>query len=92
MPFDRAQACDGRSRRDMKEREAAIATLRRHRAGVECEGFDREDDFVIRHRVLVTDRRAAVRAFRLSVLIQNAASGCCKTLMTIRREGIPTLR
>jgi hypothetical protein len=40
----------------------------------------------------VTDRRAAVRAFRLSVLIQNAASGCCKTLMTIRREGIPTLR
>ena len=74
MPFDRAQACDGRSRRDMKEGEAAIATLRRHRAGVEGAGFDREDDFVIRHRVLVTDRQAAVRAFPLSVLIQNVGA------------------
>ena len=92
MPFDRAQASDGRSRRDMKEREAAIATLRRHRAGVELEGFDREDDFVIRHRVLVTDRQAAVRAFPLSVLIQNVASCHCEALMTIRRQGIPTLR
>lgn len=80
------------SGRDMKEREAAIATLRRHRAGVEGEGFDREDDFVIRHRVLVTDRQAAVRAFPLSVLIQNVASCHCEALMTIRRQGIPTLR
>ena len=29
MPFDRAQAGDGHSRFDMKEREAAIAPLRR---------------------------------------------------------------
>ena len=76
----------------MKEREAAIATLRRHRAGVEREGFDREDDFVIRHRVVVTDRQAAVRAFPLSVLIQNVAIRYCKAIMTIRRQGIPTLR
>jgi hypothetical protein len=45
----------------VNEREAAIASLRCQRAGVELEGFDRIDDLVIRHRVIVTDRARTVR-------------------------------
>jgi hypothetical protein len=62
MPFDRAQAGNRRARFDMNEREAAIATLRRHRGRIEPEGFDREDDFVIRQRLIMTDEQTTVCA------------------------------
>ena len=60
MAFDWVQASDRGSGRRVNEREAAIAPLRGQRAGVEPEGFDLVDDFLIGHRVIVADSVAAV--------------------------------
>ena len=62
VAFDRVDTGDRRSHRHLDQREAAIAALRGDRAGVELEGFDRVDDLLIRHRVIVTDRCRAVSA------------------------------
>ena len=60
MAFDWIQASDRRPGGCVNEREAAIAPLRGQRAGVEPEGFDRVDDFLIGHRVIVANSAAAV--------------------------------
>ena len=47
---DLSQARDRNSCRDMDQREAAVAALRRHRPGVEAEGLHPADDLLVPHR------------------------------------------
>ena len=54
------QASDWDAGFGMNEREAAMAPFHRHGTGVEFEVFDEPNDVVVRHRAIVTDRRATV--------------------------------